>query len=359
MALSITHSYVSAVPDAGDASLVQPSDWNDVHDISGLAAGIEDFLATPSSANLKTAVTDETGSGALVFANTPTLVTPVLGVASATSINKVAITAPATSATLTIADGKTLTASNTLTFTGTDASSVAFGAGGTVLYSGGALTATAVTVADEASDTTCFPLFATAATGDLGPKSNAGLTFNSSTGELGAKTLLLAQGTITDVALNLSGTVTWNDGADTFTAWKLDVTNTASNGASKLIDLQVGTVSQFSVTRTGVVAAASNINSSGEIRAANGNVLGWASQGGFYTEANGAITATNNAVNGFTRLKFGPSGPGIYIGSGSPESAITAEPGSIYLNTAGGTDTSLYTKGSGSSNTGWIAVDNV
>jgi hypothetical protein len=69
----------------------------------------------------------------------PTLTTPSLGVATATSINKVAITAPATSATLTIADGKTLTASNTLTFTGTDASSVAFGAGGTVLYSGGAL----------------------------------------------------------------------------------------------------------------------------------------------------------------------------------------------------------------------------
>jgi hypothetical protein len=41
--------------------------------------------------------------------------------------------------TLTIAAGKTLTASNTLTFTGTDASSVAFGTGGTVLYSGGAL----------------------------------------------------------------------------------------------------------------------------------------------------------------------------------------------------------------------------
>jgi hypothetical protein len=69
----------------------------------------------------------------------PTLVTPTLGVATATSINKVAITAPASSATLTIANGKTLTASNTLTFTGTDGSSVAFGTGGTVLYSGEAL----------------------------------------------------------------------------------------------------------------------------------------------------------------------------------------------------------------------------
>jgi hypothetical protein len=107
--------------------------------VSGLAAGAATFLATPSSANLATLLTDETGSGANVFANSPTLVTPTLGVASATSINKVAITAPLTGSTLTIADGKTLTASNTLTFTGTDGSSVAFGAGGTVLYSGGAL----------------------------------------------------------------------------------------------------------------------------------------------------------------------------------------------------------------------------
>jgi hypothetical protein len=37
------------------------------------------FLATPSSANLATAVTDETGSGSLVFATSPTLVTPILG----------------------------------------------------------------------------------------------------------------------------------------------------------------------------------------------------------------------------------------------------------------------------------------
>ena len=45
--------------------------------------------------------------------------------------------------------------------------------------------ASTVTVADESSDTTCFPLFATAATGDLAPKSDSQLTYNSSTGELG------------------------------------------------------------------------------------------------------------------------------------------------------------------------------
>ena len=47
--------------------------------VSGLGTGVATFLATPSSANLKTAVTDETGSGALVFATSPSLTTPILG----------------------------------------------------------------------------------------------------------------------------------------------------------------------------------------------------------------------------------------------------------------------------------------
>ena len=47
--------------------------------ISGLGTGVATFLATPSSANLIAAVSDETGTGSLVFATSPTLVTPVLG----------------------------------------------------------------------------------------------------------------------------------------------------------------------------------------------------------------------------------------------------------------------------------------
>lgn len=50
-----------------------------VANVAGLGTGVATFLATPSSSNLASAVTDETGSGALVFANTPTLVTPILG----------------------------------------------------------------------------------------------------------------------------------------------------------------------------------------------------------------------------------------------------------------------------------------
>ena len=94
--------------------------------VANLGAGVATFLATPSSANLAAAVTGETGSGALVFGTSPTLVTPTLGVAVATSINKIAITAPATSATLTIADSKTLTANNSITLAGTDATTMTF-----------------------------------------------------------------------------------------------------------------------------------------------------------------------------------------------------------------------------------------
>ena len=47
--------------------------------ITSLGAGVATFLGTPSSANLAAAVTDETGTGALVFATSPTFVTPLLG----------------------------------------------------------------------------------------------------------------------------------------------------------------------------------------------------------------------------------------------------------------------------------------
>jgi hypothetical protein len=79
-------------------------------------------LQTPSSANLAAALTDETGSGSAVFATSPTLVTPVLGVATATTINKVTITA----LTLAGTDAKTLTVSNSLTLAGTDATVMTF-----------------------------------------------------------------------------------------------------------------------------------------------------------------------------------------------------------------------------------------
>ena len=54
--------------------------------VSGLGTGVGTFLATPTSANLASAITNETGSGLAVFDTSPTLVTPTLGVATATSV---------------------------------------------------------------------------------------------------------------------------------------------------------------------------------------------------------------------------------------------------------------------------------
>ena len=80
------------------------------------------YLTAESDPVFVAAVATGTGTGSLVLANTPTLITPILGVATATSINKVAITVPATSATLTIADGKTLTVNESITLTAAGAS---------------------------------------------------------------------------------------------------------------------------------------------------------------------------------------------------------------------------------------------
>ena len=54
--------------------------------ITSIGSGIATFWGTPSSANLAAALTDETGTGSVVFSNSPTLVAPTLGAASATSI---------------------------------------------------------------------------------------------------------------------------------------------------------------------------------------------------------------------------------------------------------------------------------
>jgi len=88
------------------------------------------------------------------------------------------------------------------------------------LTAGNATLAATVTVANEATDTTCFPLFATAATGSLAAMSNAGLTFNSATRLLSATGLAGAfngtvgattPSTVAGTTGTFSGTLTVNN----------------------------------------------------------------------------------------------------------------------------------------------------
>jgi hypothetical protein len=77
---SATQSAVIAVNAQGQVTSASNSTITPaVGSITGLGTGVATWLATPSSANLASAVSDETGTGALVFANSPTLVTPILG----------------------------------------------------------------------------------------------------------------------------------------------------------------------------------------------------------------------------------------------------------------------------------------
>lgn len=94
--------------------------------ITSFAAGIATWLGSGTATDLRTAVSGTTGDAgsALVFATSPTLVTPVLGAATATSINGLTITS--STGTLTITNGKTASFSNTLTFAGTDGTTMTF-----------------------------------------------------------------------------------------------------------------------------------------------------------------------------------------------------------------------------------------
>jgi len=107
--------------------------------VSGLGAGVATFLTTPSSANLRAALTDETGTGAAVFATaptitTPTLTAPILGtvasgnISACTSTSMVMVTPVLGAAT-----GTSLNTTGNQTITGAGKQGYATGSGGAVV----------------------------------------------------------------------------------------------------------------------------------------------------------------------------------------------------------------------------------
>lgn len=120
---------------AGSAAVYrfyQPTNsWYNISAESVLASGIATWLGNPTSANLRAAMTDETGTGVLVFATSPTLTTPTI-------TNPTVSTGTFTSPTLVtpaigVATGTSLTASGVIASTGTAGVGYATGAGGTVI----------------------------------------------------------------------------------------------------------------------------------------------------------------------------------------------------------------------------------
>jgi hypothetical protein len=93
---------------------------------------------------------------------------------------------------------------------------------------------TAITVADESSDTTCFPLFTTAATGDLGPKTASGLTFNSSTDVLSGTFAGNITGNVTGNVSGTSGSTTGNAATATALATARNIGGVSFNGTANI-----------------------------------------------------------------------------------------------------------------------------
>ena len=224
------------------------------------------------------------GSGTVVaMATSPSFTTPTLGVATATSINKMAITAPATSSTLSVADGKTFTASNTLTLTGTDSTSFAF-------------PSVSDTVACLATANT-FTKLQTIAQGTA----NAGILASTGYSLTGANATSM---------IDLAGT--WNT-SGTPTAIKLNITNTASNAASLLLDLQVGSASKVKADAVGNITFATGAQLYGPDGSAGVPAYSFTSAAGMgiYKVDSGGIGI---AVGGVAKLYLGSE---IAFASGS------------------------------------------
>ena len=166
--------------------------------ITSLGTGVATFLGTPSSANLAAAVTDETGTGSLVLATSPTLVTPVLGVATATSINGTTI--PSSATLVKTSDTGTVTSTMILDGTILDAD---VNASAALAYSKLALTG-AIVNTDITNDTITNAKINTAAAIDKTKISGTAVTV-ADTGTV-TSTMIL-DGTILNADINASAAI--------------------------------------------------------------------------------------------------------------------------------------------------------
>lgn len=250
-----------------------------------------------------------------------------------------------------------------------------------------------IVVANEASDTTCFPAFFTNATGELGPKTNTNMTFNASTG-----VVTFASSVLTTTDIN-GGTV---DGAVIGGASAAAITGTNITANTNFLPDGDGGAG-LGIAGTGFSIL--SLSSGATINIANGNWLATHSSGiltvgtgdlrvttagtntasvvtvdGTQTLANKTLTtpvigaatgtsliatgiltarsatATPAAASAVAGLTMGSSAIGIYWGTGDPNTALSGAQGSVYFRTDGGANSRIYMNTNGT--TGWTPMTN-
>jgi hypothetical protein len=188
-----------------------------------------------------------------------------LGIAALFDLNGVSVTIPHKEAAANLAPTghwlRRLGAANTLARTTI-----------TATYVGGVYDNTSPTAISLSGTSTVYltahvDFFGSAAEMDIGGADtqvqfNDGGAFAGDSGFTFDKTnnaLTLGGATVTTSKPVLDLSQTWNAVGTTFTGLKFNVTDTASAAASLLMDLQVGTVSKFSVAKSGVVGMAAGV----------------------------------------------------------------------------------------------------
>ena len=228
--------------------------------------------------------------------------------------------------------------------------------------------ATAITLADESTDTSCFPVFATGATGSLGPKTGTNLTFNSASGALTATSFVGAvTGNVTGNASGSSGSCTGNAATATLatTAQALTAATINLNGNTLGLNLTgiqtglnvtgVGTITTFGSTTatlttanitTANVGSAVTSSSTGIVVGAGKSYTGDSSRvvsGRWILGANGTSDYTFTGV-GFTATE---NDPDLYLARGNTYQFVNASGGHPFRiqSTANGSTGAAYGSG--------------
>jgi len=180
-------------------------------------------------------------------------------------------------------------------------------------------TASSITVADESSDTTCFPIFTTGATGNLAPKSGSNLAFNSSSGLLtatgfsgsGASLTSLNASNISSGTISASRVPTLNQNT-TGSAATLTTARTIGgvsfDGSANINLPGVNTSGNQNTSGTAAIATTISVGDESSdttcfpvfTTAASGNLAPKTGSNITFNSSSGLLTATNFSATGLT-----------------------------------------------------------